>query len=354
MDEKRRAVDGVSPRRKAGNVNRNKYIGHESQLYGVEEHRLVGGKGDGIRLFQVKNGKGLEFTVSADRCSDISRLSFRGVNMGYFSPCGYVAPAYYDDKDTGFLKSFTAGFLTTCGLRAVGSPCEDAGEKLPLHGTVANIPAEHIYWTEEGDGLHVRAVIKDEGIFADKLVLYRDICCSLEENKITIRDKVVNRGDRETPVMVLYHMNMGYPLLSETAQLYIPSVEVQPRNAHAADGLQEWMQVDAPRAGFEEQCYFHKFAKEGKAGIFNPRRGVGLMIRFDAEELPYFTQWKMLGERDYVMGLEPGNCHPDGRDKMRQEGKLTILQPGEEVAYEVEILMVDGESCWEQMSAGDK
>ena len=74
----------------------NDYIGHESQLYGVEEVRLVGGKGDGMRLLNVKNGKGLEFTVSADRCADISRLSFKSVNFGYFSPCGYVAPAYYD------------------------------------------------------------------------------------------------------------------------------------------------------------------------------------------------------------------------------------------------------------------
>ena len=49
----------------------NTYIGHKSQLYGVEEHRLVGGKGDGMRLFQVTNGKGLAFTVSADRCADI-------------------------------------------------------------------------------------------------------------------------------------------------------------------------------------------------------------------------------------------------------------------------------------------
>ena len=60
------------------------YVGHESQVSGVEEHRLVGGKGDGMRLFLVRNGKGLEFTVSADRCADISRLSFRGLNMSPF------------------------------------------------------------------------------------------------------------------------------------------------------------------------------------------------------------------------------------------------------------------------------
>ena len=112
------------------------YIGHPSQLCSVEEVRLLGGKGDGMRLLQIRNAVGTELTISADRCADISRLVFKGDNMGYFSPCGYVAPAYYDDKEDGFLKSFTAGFLTTCGLTAVGSPCVDEGEELPLHGTI--------------------------------------------------------------------------------------------------------------------------------------------------------------------------------------------------------------------------
>ena len=96
----------------------NPYIGHNSQLCGVEEVRLVGGKGDGMRLLQLRNAAGLEMTVSADRCADISRLVFMGDNMGYFSPNGYVSPSYYDDKGNGWLKGFTAGFLTTCGLTA--------------------------------------------------------------------------------------------------------------------------------------------------------------------------------------------------------------------------------------------
>ena len=64
----------------------NPYIGHESQLYGIEEHRLIGGKGDGIRLLEINNGKGLSMTVSPDRAADISRLRFEGINLGYFSP----------------------------------------------------------------------------------------------------------------------------------------------------------------------------------------------------------------------------------------------------------------------------
>ena len=110
----------------------NEYIGHTSQLFGVEEHRLVGGKGDGLRLLEVTNGGGLEAVISLDRNGDISRLRFKGVNLGYVSPCGYAAPAYYEPAGDGWLKTFTAGFLTTCGLENVGTPCTDQGEVLGL------------------------------------------------------------------------------------------------------------------------------------------------------------------------------------------------------------------------------
>ncbi len=82
----------------------NPYIGHDSQIYGVEEHRLVGGKGDGMRLLEVHNGIGLDLTVAPDRCADIPRLRFAGINLSYMSACGYVAPTYYDNVETAWLR----------------------------------------------------------------------------------------------------------------------------------------------------------------------------------------------------------------------------------------------------------
>ena len=322
------------------------YVGHESQVSGVEEHRLVGGKGDGMRLFLVRNGKGLEFTVSADRCADISRLSFRGLNMSHFAACGYVAPAYYDGVENGFLKSFTVGFLTTCGLNAVGVPCDDAGERLPLHGTVGNIPAEQVWWEKDGKEIRLHAVIKDQALGAHKLLMKRTIGCSLEENSLYVEDVIENEGDTEYPAMILYHMNMGYPLLSEKSEIYIPSADVKPRTEHAAKDIDTWMKMLPPQPGFEEQCYFHSFDKDGLAAIYNPDIDQGLAIRFDPGSLPYFTEWKMMGCRDCVLGLEPGNCHPDGRDRMRAEGGLTILQPGESVRYHVDVSMIAGRDQW--------
>ena len=313
----------------------NPYIGHSSQLYGAEEVRLVGGKGDGMRLFQVHNAAGLSFTVSADRCADLSRVSFQGANMGFFSPCGYVAPSYYDDQGAGFLKSFTAGFLTTCGLTAVGSPCEDAGETLPLHGTIGNTPCEQIWWKEDEKHLYIHALINVSRIFSRKLMLKRTIACAKEENVLTLTDTVENQGDTVSPLMLLYHINMGYPLLSEHAILDIPSKTVTPRNHHAAQDLNTWNQMLTPTPGFEEQCYYHSFEGQARAAIYNPDIRKGLEISFDPTTLPCLTEWKMMGVRDYVLGLEPGNCTPDGRDVLRRENKLQFLEPGEQAKFQV-------------------
>ena len=47
------------------------------------------------------------------------------------------------------------------------------------------------------------------------------------------------------------------------------------------------------------------------------------------------------------MGLEPGNCHPDGRDKMRESGTLVELQPGEQVSYCVHLQFFRDKTEWQ-------
>ncbi len=313
----------------------NPYIGHESQLFGVEEVRLVGGKGDGMRLLNIKNGKGLELTVSADRCADISRLSLGGVNLGYFSPCGYVAPSYYDSVGAGFLKSFTAGFLTTCGLTAVGSPCTDDGEETPLHGTIANTPAELVnYWTDD-KAIHIIARIRDAQIFGRQLLLDREYLISLETNELTMTDTVSNIGSRSVPLQMLYHFNVGYPLLDEDTVVTIPSTEVSPRNAHAAEDIENCLKMEKPQADYEERCYFHKMSGKVEVKVYNPKNKKGLSMCYDADVLKYFTEWKMMGVHDYVLGIEPGNTLPDGRDVMRAKGLLETLEPGQKKTHSI-------------------
>lgn len=317
----------------------NKYIGHKSQTSRVEEHRLIGGKGDGIRLLEVDNGIGLHMTLSVDRALDISRLSLRGINMGYFSPAGYTAPAFY--REEKFLKNFTAGFLTTCGLEAVGSPCVDNGEELPLHGTVSNIPAENVSYTQNDEEIVIRGEIADQVLFGRKFRLERKITVSLKENEFYVEDLITNEGDKEEPYEVLYHMNMGYPLLDEDSIVKVNSDSVSPRDEEAAKHMDSWNVMEKPQLQFQERCYYHSINGKGVASIFQPKIGFGLAIEFDSDNLDCLTEWKMMGERDYVLGLEPGNCYPDGRSVMREKGILKFLSAGESKSLKFKVKLIE-------------
>lgn len=308
------------------------YVGCSLQVRGVEKYVLQNGKGDGMHFIYVRNGLGLEAWISLDRAGDISRVNFKGDNMGYFAPCGYVAPAYYDDKGAGFLKSFTAGFFTTCGLSAVGSPCVDDGEELPLHGTISNTPAELISTEETAENLTVKIRVVDARMFGRKLVLDRVYTFSYTKNTFTVNDTVTNLADTESPYMILYHCNMGYPLLSENSLIKIPNGSVIGRDENAQNHIDYALVSEKPQTAYIERCYYYDVNEKdniASVGIYNPDISKGMVMSYKKATLPCFTQWKQMGKTDYVMGLEPGNCTPDGRDVLRKNGTLKFLKPEE-------------------------
>ena len=308
------------------------YIGNPLQIRGAEKYILQDGKGDGMHFLNVRNGLGLEVWLSLDRAGDVSRVNFKGDNFGYFAPCGYVAPQYYDEKGAGFLKSFTAGFFTTCGLTAVGSPCIDEGDELPLHGTVSHIPAVLNGIEEDETELTVKLTITDAQIFGKKLVMKRVYTFSYLENTFTVTDTVQNLGDNISPYMIMYHCNMGYPVLSENAIIKIPNNGITARDSHANDYINTALLMEKPQANYQECCYYFDVLEQNgiaKAGIYNPDINKGLVMQYDKTALPYFVEWKMMGKTDYVLGLEPANCTPDGRDVLRKNGTLKFLKQGE-------------------------
>ena len=167
------------------------------------------------------------------------------------------------------------------------------------------------------------------------------IRCSKWENTFTISDTVENRGHADTPVMLLYHMNMGYPLLSENAIVEVSSDKVVPRTEHAAKDLDTWAKMLPPTPGARELCYTHTFEKEARASIYNPDINKGLTISFDKDVLDHLTEWKLMGYRDYVLGLEPSNCALTGRAAVRKSGQLKFLKPGQKQTYVVKVELTE-------------
>ncbi|HNX55581.1 MAG TPA: aldose 1-epimerase family protein [Prolixibacteraceae bacterium] len=327
-----------------------KYVGDLNQVFGIKEYALTSGKAKGVKAFDVKTGSGLEFTVLADRCLDISGLSFKGTNCSYISKTGIVAPEYYEENGVGFLRSFTAGFLTTCGLRNVGPPCEKDGEPFSMHGRIANTPGEEVSattgWVDDIPVLTINGKMREARVFGENLVLSRKITCKYFENKITIENTVENLGFRKEALMLLFHFNMGYPLLGEDSVLVTPTEKLTPRDPEAEIGKDKYNLSQPPTPDYREQVFYHslKADKNGATcvALINKKLELGVAIHFNKNQLFNFTQWKQMGEGEYVMGMEPCNCYVGGRVDPRNNETLEYLEPGDIRRFDLTIELLNG------------
>jgi galactose mutarotase-like enzyme len=322
-----------------------KYIGNLSQLGYCRHYTLSEGRARGMRAADINNGGGLQYTVLPDRGMDISLASFRGLNLVYQTCNGETHPSYFEPEGIGWLRTFGAGLLTTCGLTYLGSPCTDEGEQLGLHGRYSTIPASRFTdlsgWEKDNYIYKLKGTIEEGYIFGNKLRLEREISSVGGQNKIHIKDSVTNFGSKSSPYTILYHMNFGYPLLTEDAELMIDPSETQPRDADAVPGLNEFRKFIKPQSEYREQVFFHtmKGDKNGETSVtvVNRKLGISVRITFNVRQLPFVNQWKMMGEGEYVLGIEPSNVLCKSRNILREENTLPFLQPGESTTNNLEI-----------------
>ena len=327
-----------------------RYIGDYSQIFGIKEYMLTGGKAKGVKAFDIHNGAGLEFSVVADRCLDIGRLTFKGVNCSYMGKTEIVSPVYYDESEHAFFRNFYAGFLTTCGLRNVGEPSADNGESFGLHGRISNTPGEEvcasIVWEDDVPVMTVSGQMREARFFGENMLLKRKISCSYGENKIWIHDCVENRGFKCEPLMLLYHFNMGYPLLDENAMLLSPSRTVVPYDSEASKGCHLRNQMQPPTPDYVEQVFYHDLQTDADGNtcvaMVNHRRELGIALHLNKKQLFNLTQWKQMGESEYALGLEPCNCYVGGRLDPLNKDILQYLKPGESKDFHIEVEIVTG------------
>jgi hypothetical protein len=314
-------------------------LGRMEQLAAIRRLTLDDGPGRGMRVLDVDTGGGLAFSVLPDRGMDIERAAYRGTPLAWLARNPPAAPAFHEPAGEGWLRTCGGGLLIGCGLTNVGPAGTAAdGEQEGMHGRLSHIPAEEVN-TFAGWDANGRYMLRLEGrmrqgrVFGENLVLTRRMTAFLGEAALTIRDTVENQGFRPSPCMLLYHVNLGWPLLDEGAGLEAPPHEVTPRDAAAAAGLKEWARMTAPQPGAVEQVFYHALPADvaGLASVrlANPRLGLAFVVTWRPAELPWLVQWKMMGEGDYVLGLEPANCLPEGREHCARRGLLRMLAAGE-------------------------
>jgi hypothetical protein len=313
-------------------------VGDVSQLVSTRSVTLRDGNEDGVRAIDARASGGLSAMILADRGLDLGQVWAAGQQVGWQSTTGAVHPAYFDEAT--WLRSFHGGLLTTCGLQNVGLPSKDEGVQHGLHGRIANVAARNVtHRVIEEDGrlvAEVRGELRETDVFGADLLLRRRITLPMDELRLRVEDQIENQGHAPAGVMLLYHVNVGYPVVADGARLLPPAGEVFPRDEVAAAGLDDLTEFPPPQDGFAEQVFRHELqAADGRmaqASIVNaahePTGGIGLTVSWDPRQLPRMWQWRMLGPGMYLTGLEPANCRLGGRAAERAAGTLELLPPG--------------------------
>lgn len=314
------------------------YVGNEEQVYGVRRVILDEGNARGIAIYQVTTAGGLELDILPDSALDIGRVRYKGVNISYTTKNGYDSPVRFLPVSGEFGRYFPGGMLFTCGLLSAGPENADNGDFHPLHGRFHGLSAKGLYGYIEGDNIFVGGEVRETAQGGCCFRVKRCYTIPAWGSEILLEDEITNLTPEPREYMMLYHMNFGWPILSESATLEFPEKrKVTPRTPYAEKGLATQCTFSKPIDGEEEQVFFNEMESEAFARLKNPELGITAEVSWSLDTLPILAQWKNMKSGDYVLGLEPSTCYIMGRERERKEGRLMTLAPYESVKHSVRL-----------------
>jgi hypothetical protein len=327
-------------------------VGRLGQVAGVRLATLGDGAERGVRVLEFRTGTGFCFEVLVDRAFDLGRCEHAGRALAWTSGVGFAGPWYYEPEGLGFFRNWGGGLLTTCGLDHALFMAEDSAaqyhyppkqtEEFGLHGRVSNCPARLGGYGERWEGdecvLWAEGEVVQASVFGEQLLLRRRIEARVGESRLSIHDEIENVGFDRTPHMLLYHVNVGFPVVDERAELLVPARHVEPRGDHPVEGYRS---LGSPAPMFVEQVFEHENEAEADGrvpvAVVNRALGLGAYEVYRRDQLPFHFAWRMLGEGTYVVGIEPCTNRTAGRLDARARAELIELDPGEKRAYELEL-----------------
>jgi hypothetical protein len=332
-------------------------VGRLDQIAGVQLTEAADGQERGVRLLRFGTGAGFDFEVLVDRGFDVGRAWLGGRALAWWSPVGLIGPWYHEPAGIGWFRGFAGGLVSTCGLdHTLLGGTDDATvfnyphrrtENYGLHGRYTGLPARLAGYgtTWHGDDclLWAEAEVAQMAVFGEQLLLTRRIEADLGGTSLRIADSVTNTGATTCPHMMLYHCNVGFPVVAADAELIYPA----PAGTCVSDARTERYRALAdPEAAFVEECYEHDMSTgpDGSvhAAVVNRAAGLGVYQRYRRDQLPHHITWRQLGSGTYVVAMEPSTNHDAGRFDARERGELIHLEPGEQRHYELEIGVLDG------------
>jgi len=325
-------------------------LSNTSQIGGIETSVLDNGLSRGVRVADFNTGAGLRFKLVLDRGMDIADSFYGNYCLAWISRNGICQNANSTLQGFDWLNRFGGGLLTTCGMSHVGGPETQFG----LHDRFSNLPAEiesivQPNPLEDKYEMSVTGRILQSTVFGPHLQMRRTVSSKLGENKIRIRDTVKNIGNTACPLMLLYHINLGWPLIDAGTKLdwkgkwSCPNPDDKIINAQR--DFKECLAPTSEHSGNKESLAFIDIEPEQdgycRCGAVNERLGFGLRITFPKKSLPWLINWQHFGKNEYVCALEPATNPPIGQTNAKNNGSLNILEAGESKEFSVDCEVFD-------------
>jgi hypothetical protein len=313
-----------------------RHLGSWAQVSRIDSFIESDGPASGARRSRMISGGGLEIDVHPDRGLDIGQVTIDGIPIAWMEPQGIVAPSFYDANGYGWARTFGGGLLTTCGLDSYGLPCVDDGKSFGQHGKVNAIPAKIITTSTENESLVIEGVVRQSCVGGENITLRRRITTPLGGRHFSITDLVTNESSLPVVHMILYHTNLGWPLIEKGTTFKLPSTNVEPRDAISAAGMDRWNFIDSPSNLNQSEVFLHDLGGDDLVDVVvvNEQIGISLKMTFNKTQLPWLCQWKFFSEDVYVLGIEPMNTRTvTSRADAREKDSLRFLAPGESVTY---------------------
>lgn len=306
--------------------------GHPYQCYRSQAATLEDTGGDPLRCQIIETGGGLSLTVLWDRCMDVGQLSYRGSSIPFLSMSGLGVSV-----GEGFEHSFGGGLLHTCGLSHVG-PAIDGQ---PMHGRIHQRPAQSRCASVSGGAIRLSGEMRESSLFGASWLLEREWTFPLGQSRMLLRDTVTNLSAHPQTMLILYHINLGHPFLSEALSLRFPAgTQTLPATCEAAAVLGDIARMSPPSPDAPELDFHHLLpARQGYAAIqaFNSDLNIAMDLRYAVDELQWLIEWKYLRQGEYVLGLEPANNRVESALEARQHGRGRLLAPGERCTMQFKI-----------------
>lgn len=270
----------------------NGKINNLSQIASVRRYVFTDGKEKGIDVIDCDNGK-IRFLLNESKALDIMQVYHEGQNVSFLSKNAFTK------REIPFLNRFEGGMLYTCGLDVAGSV-----EGHDLHGTLHNTPAEIIRAEVNEDGIFVEANVTVSALFGQHLVLNRKVTSKLGADNFTINDTVINMGYGDAKYCILYHINVGYPMLDKDAKIKLEYSNIYPCDDWAKAHVEEAQLITDCVSCQDEMCYYYDLVKP-EVSLVNEKIKKTFTVSYSNDTLPCFLQWKSMASGDYALGLEP-------------------------------------------------